>query len=93
MDDTFYHSTGQVLTPQPKTSRSNLIEIFLSIPPALLVTLLLAPILVVIATRLTSERPSQKKGAGKGKTVRRLPYWFPRLGNAVSMSVGCELNQ
>ena len=83
MDDDFYHPISNATEP------TGLLVLawrnILAAPPSIIVTVLLAPILIVVATRLRSERPSKKVDGKDGRTVWMLPYWFPVLGHGFSL--------
>jgi hypothetical protein len=49
--------------------------------PSVIFTLFLAPIIIAIATRLTSKRASEHIPGTNERTVRMLPYWFPVVGH------------
>jgi len=48
-------------------------------------TLLLAPFAIAIATRLLSGRPSEKVSGRNERTVSLLPYSIPVIGHAFSL--------
>lgn len=76
-------------TSNSSTLLTNLLTSIRAAPFPIIVTLALAPILVLVATRLSSEKPSERlKIEGKdGKTVWRPAYWVPGVGHAVSLYV------
>ncbi len=57
----------------------------LSAPLGLVVAGLLAPFVVVLATRLLSGRASERAHGKNGRTVWLLPYWIPVIGHAFSL--------
>ena len=78
MDD-FYESA-------PSPSGSLLSSIYRLSPSfSAVLTLLLAPFAIAIATRLLSRRPSEKVSGRNEKTVSLLPYSIPVIGHAFSL--------
>jgi len=82
MDD-FYEPLSNATSAS--TGVSSILNLLLEHQVAVTVTVLLAPIILVIATRLLSERPSEQISGRDGKTVWMLPYWLPIVGHAFQM--------
>ncbi|KAG4034067.1 hypothetical protein MFRU_003g00430 [Monilinia fructicola] len=87
MDD-FYqplkNSTDNIDASKSEGLITNVLTSIRSIPLPVILSIALAPILVIIATRLLSEKPSEKV---KGKDVRTVwmpAYWVPVVGHAFS---------
>ncbi|KUJ20206.1 cytochrome P450 [Mollisia scopiformis] len=83
MDDDFY-STDASDTP------ANLLSAWtyaLPAPSSMLMTILLAFLAVILATRYLSERPSKLVDSGNGRTVGILPYWLPFIGHGFSLDL------
>ncbi len=59
----------------------------LAAPAALVVTILLSPVFLVVATRLLSGRASEKIKGKNGRTVWMPSYWLPVVGHAFGMYV------
>lgn len=81
MDD-FYHflpdATSDITAPGVLSSVRDLVY---KLPFSVLVSIALAPFLIVIATRLLSGRSSEKIAGKDGRSVWLLPYWVPYVGH------------
>ncbi|KAI9646972.1 hypothetical protein NHQ30_004973 [Ciborinia camelliae] len=98
MDDfyePFVNSTDN-LTSKPIGSSSLITNVFKSvrsIPAPIILTVALAPILLIIATRLLSERPSENikgKDGKDWKTVWMPAYWVPGVGHVFSFLMDAD---
>lgn len=84
MDDDF-HSLGLNATALPAGLLSKIWTSTLSVPPSILVAIIVAPLAIVIATRYLSERPSVVVNDENERTVWMLPYYFPFVGHGFSL--------
>jgi hypothetical protein len=50
-------------------------------PLSIIISIALAPFLIVIATRLLTGHPSEKIAGKDGRSVWMQPYWVPLLGH------------
>lgn len=80
MDDPFYNPASH------EAAHSGLWQTILSAPPALLITIFLAPLLLVVVTRLWSGRTSDGE-LGDEEMSGTQSYWFPSIGREVLMLV------
>lgn len=71
--------------PQSKSLITNVLTSIRSIPLPIILSIALAPIVVIIATKLLSERPSEKVKGKDGKTVWGPAYWVPGVGHAFAL--------
>jgi len=83
MEDDFYESLNQ----QPGNSGliSNVFSSIIAAPLAVVTTFILAPLLIVIVTRVLSGRSSETVKGKDAKTVWILPYWMPVVGHAFQL--------
>ncbi|EMR84792.1 putative cytochrome p450 protein [Botrytis cinerea BcDW1] len=88
MDD-FYqpltNSTDAIDASKSGGLITNALTVIRSVPLPIVLSIALAPVLLIIATRLLSERPSEKQKGKDGKTVWMPAYWVPGLGHMVAL--------
>jgi hypothetical protein len=84
MDDDFYSLASNATIASPGLL-SSVLQSLVASPASILVTLLLFPALVVVATRLLSGRASAPIKGGNGRTVWLPPYWIPIVGHALHL--------
>ncbi|TGO63940.1 hypothetical protein BOTNAR_0094g00170 [Botryotinia narcissicola] len=93
MDD-FYqpltNSTDAINTSKSGGLITNALTIIRSVPLPIVLSIALAPVLLVVATRLLSERPSEKQKGKDGKSVWMPAYWVPGLGHVVAFLTNGE---
>jgi hypothetical protein len=86
MDDDFYeplsNGTSSVAALGFGPAVLNVIS---ATPLAILISVALAPLLIVICTRLLSGHPSEKIASKDGRSVWMLPYWVPILGHGFQL--------
>jgi hypothetical protein len=85
MEDDFYTAGSNTAMPQPGPPSSRIWQLLLSAPPPIFTTMLLAPFLLVLMTRILSGRASEKVNGKNERTVSMLPYWFPIVGHGFSL--------
>lgn len=90
MDD-FYqpltNSTDVIDTSKSRGLITNALTIIRSVPLPVVLSIALAPALLIVATRLLSERPSEKQKGKDGRSVWMPAYWVPGLGHVVALYV------
>ena len=87
MDD-IYEPTNVSSTNAIRGLLSNSLNLILKAPLAFLITLSLAPLLVIIATRLLSGYAFHNaRISGNNRKVEMIPYWIPVIGHAVQLYV------
>jgi hypothetical protein len=88
MDDDFYeplsHATAAA---QASGLVSSAWKLLLSTPFSFLLTVLLAPLVIVIATRLLSGHPPAKCAGREERSVWMMPYWVPVVGHTFQLQV------
>ncbi|KAM0181651.1 hypothetical protein ACHAPC_007195 [Botrytis cinerea] len=93
MDD-FYqpltNSTDAIDASKSGGLITNALTVIRSVPLPIVLSIALAPVLLIIATRLLSERPSEKQKGKDGKTVWMPAYWVPGLGHMVAFLMNGE---
>jgi len=86
MDDPFYNPASR------EAVSSGMWNPFLSIPPALLVTIVLAPLLLLVVTRVRSGGTNDGNLEDE-ETAGAQSYWFPSISRGVSMLVFHDFSQ
>ncbi|KAM0152409.1 hypothetical protein ACHAQE_008102 [Botrytis cinerea] len=93
MDD-FYqpltNSTDAIDASKSGGLITNALTVIRSVPLPIVLSIALAPVLLIIATRLLSERPSERQKGKDGKTVWMPAYWVPGLGHMVAFLMNGE---
>ncbi|ESZ99437.1 hypothetical protein SBOR_0199 [Sclerotinia borealis F-4128] len=95
MDD-FYQplinptDTDTIDTSKFESLITNTLTSIRSTPLPIILSIALAPILAIIATRLLSERPSEKLKGKDGRTVWMPAYWVPGVGHVFSFWMNAE---
>lgn len=86
MDDDFYDPLSNATTSSvPAGLVAMIVDAVLGVHIGITVTVLLAPLLVVIATRLLSGRASEEVKGKAGRTVWMPHYWVPIVGHGVQL--------
>ncbi|KAJ8064526.1 hypothetical protein OCU04_006856 [Sclerotinia nivalis] len=93
MDDFYQPLTNPTDTVDTLKSESwitNVLTSIRAVPLPIILSIALAPVLVIIATRLLSERPSEKVQGKDGKTVWMPAYWVPGMGHVLAFLLNGE---
>ena len=72
--------TGQGLGLLSDVSRCLLLA-----PAGLLLFVIFIPVVVAVATRILSGRPSKRISDKNARSIAVLPYWFPFIGHSISL--------
>jgi hypothetical protein len=84
MDDDFYEPLSDATTPSAGLV-TVIVDAVLGVHIGIPITVLLTPLLVVIATRLLSGRSSEEVRVKAGRTVWMPHYWVPMVGHGVQL--------
>jgi len=87
MDDPFYNPATH------EAAHLGLWKTILSVPPLLLGTTLVVPLLLIVFTRLLSEKPNNEDIEDEELQAGIKSNWFPRVSHGVTMLVSHECKQ
>lgn len=89
MDDFYepFPGSGSRATASGVSSHIGISNLIFGAPLPILISIVLAPFLVIIATRLLSGHPSEKIDGKDAKSVWMLPYWVPVVGHGFQFLV------
>jgi len=79
--DNFYEPLTDAISESPGLISRVFSQIY-ELPPAVFVTVGLAPFIILVVTRLTTLALSEKADVKNAKAVWALPYWIPFVGHA-----------